>query len=106
MEHNPSTRNQEVNDRRLLEASLDPIVAINLEGKFAYVNEAMVRVTGIQRDALIGSDHYGYLNRARKGEGGPSAGYNERVHHRLSPDLQAHGRAPDGRTLQRLRLPR
>lgn len=69
MGRSPSTRSQEVYDR-LLEASLDPMVAINLEGKFTYVNEAMVKITGIPRDALIGSDHFGCLSEPEKGKEG------------------------------------
>ena len=37
--------------RSLIEASLDPLVTISAEGKITDVNEATVRVTGVERDA-------------------------------------------------------
>jgi PAS domain S-box-containing protein len=42
--------------RSLIEAALDPLVTISPEGKVDDVNEAMVNVTGVSREALIGSD--------------------------------------------------
>jgi PAS domain S-box-containing protein len=56
--------------RSLLEASLDPLVTINPEGKITDVNEATVKVTGVPRDALIGTDFSIYFTdaeRAREG---------------------------------------
>jgi PAS domain S-box-containing protein len=71
MKHNPRARSpEEVYDRNLLEASLDPLVAINIEGKFTFVNEATVKVTGVPRYALIGSDFSSYFtapDKAREG---------------------------------------
>jgi PAS domain S-box-containing protein len=45
----------------LIEASLDPLVTISPEGKVNDVNEAMVKVTGVLRDALIGTDFSQYF---------------------------------------------
>jgi len=42
--------------RSLIEASQDPMVTINPDGKISDVNEATVRVTGVDRKSLIGSD--------------------------------------------------
>ncbi len=42
--------------RTLIEASLDPLVTINSEGKLMDVNDAMVGITGIQRENLINAD--------------------------------------------------
>jgi diguanylate cyclase (GGDEF)-like protein/PAS domain S-box-containing protein len=42
--------------RRLIEAGLDPLVTISPDGKVTDVNEATVRITGIQREGLIGTD--------------------------------------------------
>ena len=56
--------------RSLLEASLDPMVTINAEGKITDVNEASVSVTGVTREALIGTDFGDYFTdpmRAREG---------------------------------------
>jgi len=56
--------------RSLIEASLDPLVTISPEGKITDVNEATVKVTGVPRDRLIGTDFSDYFTEpenARKG---------------------------------------
>ncbi|TAL24788.1 MAG: PAS domain S-box protein [Nitrospirae bacterium] len=56
--------------RSLIEASLDPLVTISPEGKITDVNEATIKVTGIARDRLIGTDFSDYFTEpenARKG---------------------------------------
>ena len=56
--------------RRLLEASLDPLVTISSEGKITDVNRATESVTGFSRKDLIGSDFSNYFTQpgeARKG---------------------------------------
>ena len=56
--------------RSLIEASLDPLVTISTEGKITDVNEATVKVTGVAREQLIGSDFSLYFTepeRAREG---------------------------------------
>jgi len=47
--------------RSLIEASLDPLVAISAEGKIMDANEATVRATGVARDELIGTDFSDYF---------------------------------------------
>jgi len=47
--------------RSLIEAALDPLVTISPEGKVTDVNEATVRVTGISRKKLIGSNFSQYF---------------------------------------------
>ncbi len=47
--------------RSLIEASLDPLATINLEGKITDVNTATELVTGVKRDNLIGSDFTNYF---------------------------------------------
>ena len=42
--------------RSLIEASLDPLVTISPGGKITDVNEAAIKVTGVGRDQLIGTD--------------------------------------------------
>jgi PAS domain S-box-containing protein len=42
--------------RSILEASLDPLVTINAEGQITDGNHALMNVTGIQRENLIGTD--------------------------------------------------
>lgn len=56
--------------RSLLEASLDPLVTINVHGKITDVNEASIKATGVQRVMLIGTDFSDYFTdpqEARKG---------------------------------------
>ena len=50
----------------LIEASRDPLVTINTEGKITDMNEATVRVTGIERKVLIGSDFFDYFTDQQK----------------------------------------
>ncbi len=47
--------------RSLIEASLDPLVTISPEGKITDVNEATVKVTGVPREALVGTDFSDYF---------------------------------------------
>ncbi len=47
--------------RSLLEASLDPLVTISPEGKITDVNEATIRIAGIRREELIGTDFSNYF---------------------------------------------
>jgi len=57
-------------NRSLIEASLDPLVTINADGKVTDVNKATESITGFSRDRLIGSDFSDYFtepDRARKG---------------------------------------
>lgn len=56
--------------RSLIEASLDPLVTISPDGKIMDVNEATVRVTGISREALIGSDFSNYFTEPEKAREG------------------------------------
>ncbi len=47
--------------RSLIEASLDPLVTISLVGKIMDVNDATVKITGVRREKLIGSDFSSYF---------------------------------------------
>jgi len=47
--------------RSLIEASLDPLVTISPEGKITDVNEATVKITGVGREQLIGTDFSEYF---------------------------------------------
>ena len=56
--------------RSLIEASLDPLFTINPAGKITDMNNASVKVTGISREKLIGTDFFEYFTepeKARKG---------------------------------------
>jgi len=52
--------------RSLIEASLDPLVTINTEGKITDMNQATVNITGVERDKLIGSDFFDYFTNPDK----------------------------------------
>ncbi|MFA6979774.1 MAG: PAS domain S-box protein [Ignavibacteriaceae bacterium] len=48
-------------NRRLIEASLDPLVTIGRDGKITDVNSATEKITGASRDQLIGDDFANYF---------------------------------------------
>jgi PAS domain S-box-containing protein len=56
--------------RSLVEASLDPLVTISSEGKITDVNEATIKVTGISREKLIGTDFSDYFTEPEKAREG------------------------------------
>jgi PAS domain S-box-containing protein len=47
--------------RSLIEASVDPLVMVSRGGKVTDVNEATIRVTGVARDQLVGTDFSDYF---------------------------------------------
>ena len=54
----------------LMSLSQDPLVTISAEGKITDVNEATIRVTGVDREHLVGTDFSDYFtepDRAREG---------------------------------------
>jgi PAS domain S-box-containing protein len=59
-------RNLNVYNRSLIEASLDPLVTIDHEGKIADVNQATELVTGYSRAELIGTDFSVYFTEPEK----------------------------------------
>jgi len=56
--------------RSLIEVSLDPFVTISLEGKITDVNEASIKITGISRTKLIGTDFSDYFTEKEKAKKG------------------------------------
>jgi PAS domain S-box-containing protein len=56
--------------RSLIEASLDPLVTISSEGKITDVNEATIKVTGVSRDKLVGTDFSDYFTEPEKAREG------------------------------------
>jgi PAS domain S-box-containing protein len=56
--------------RSLIEASLDPLVTISPEGKITDVNEATIKVTGVPREMLIGTDFSDYFTEPDKARDG------------------------------------
>ncbi len=57
-------------NRSLIEASLDPLVTINPDGKVTDVNRATEKVTGRTRAELIGTDFYDYFTDREKARAG------------------------------------
>ena len=56
--------------RSLIEAAVDPLVTISPEGEITDVNEASIKVTGVPRDELIGTDfsqHFTDPDKAHEG---------------------------------------
>lgn len=56
--------------RNVIEASLDPFVIVDLEGKITDVNEAAVLMTGVTRDQLIGSEVFHYVTEPERARAG------------------------------------
>ncbi|MEO9257408.1 MAG: ATP-binding protein [Crocinitomicaceae bacterium] len=52
--------------RNLIEASLDPLVTISVEGKITDMNEALANITGISREKLTGTDFFDYFTEPQK----------------------------------------
>jgi len=50
----------------LIEASLDPLITISIDGKITDMNQAKVNITGIERDELIGTNFFNYFTDTRK----------------------------------------
>src|SRR5665648_181250 len=50
----------------LIEASLDPLITLNNEGKITDMNEALVNFTGISREKLTGTDFFSYFTEPEK----------------------------------------
>ncbi len=63
--------------RSLIEASLDPLVTFNVEGKITDVNQATEFVTGCSREELIGSDFADYFTEPEKAKMGYKRVFNE-----------------------------
>jgi PAS domain S-box-containing protein len=55
--------------RSLIEASLDPLVTISPEGLITDVNQGAIRVTGVEREDLIGTDFSDYFTEPDKARG-------------------------------------
>ena len=56
--------------RSLLEASLDPLVTISADGKVTDVNEATIKVAGVAREELIGTEFSNYFTEPQKAREG------------------------------------
>jgi PAS domain S-box-containing protein len=52
--------------RTLIEASLDPLITINSEGKITDMNQALANITGITREKITGTDFFDYFTDREK----------------------------------------
>ncbi|MFO7997723.1 MAG: ATP-binding protein [Bacteroidales bacterium] len=52
--------------RRIIEASLDPLVTISAEGKITDMNQATIDITGDTREELTGNDFFKYFTQPQK----------------------------------------
>ena len=52
--------------RSLIEASLDPLVTINIDGKIMDMNQATITITGLSREELTDSDFFDYFTEPQK----------------------------------------
>ncbi|MHB8258813.1 MAG: PAS domain-containing hybrid sensor histidine kinase/response regulator [Bacteroidia bacterium] len=59
-------KNESEYARSLIEASLDPLVTIDTEGKIMDINGAMAKITGKAREKLIGTDFKDYFTDPQK----------------------------------------
>jgi PAS domain S-box-containing protein len=57
-------------NRSLLEASLDPLVTINAQGRITDVNNTTEKVTGYSRNELIGTDFSNYFTEPERARAG------------------------------------
>ncbi|HOG15903.1 MAG TPA: PAS domain S-box protein [Syntrophales bacterium] len=80
-------------NRNLIEASLDPLVTIDRDGRISDVNVATERATGYSRKELIGTDFSGYFTRPELA----SAGYRKVFEEGFVRDYALEIRHRDGR---------
>jgi PAS domain S-box-containing protein len=52
--------------RSLIEASLDPLFTINLNGKITDMNRASVNIIGVVREEIVGTDFISYFTEPQK----------------------------------------
>ncbi|HUX54681.1 MAG TPA: PAS domain S-box protein [Williamwhitmania sp.] len=50
----------------LIEASLDPLITISIEGKVTDMNQAKVNITGVEREKIIGTNFVDYFTEPQK----------------------------------------
>jgi PAS domain S-box-containing protein len=62
----PTKEHESQYARSLIEASLDPLITINTEGKIMDMNQATVSITGLTREKLTGTDFFDYFTEPQK----------------------------------------
>jgi PAS domain S-box-containing protein len=81
--------------RSLIEACLDPLVAIDTSGKITDVNEASVEATGVPRETLVGGDFCDYFTAPEQAR----EGYRRAFSHGLVRDYPLTMRHASGRVI-------
>lgn len=82
-------------NRRLLEASVDPLVTIGRDGTITDVNEATIEATGRSREALVGRDFSDYFTDSERAR----AGYRRAFEEGMVRDYALELRHADGHTI-------
>jgi len=82
--------------RSLIEASLDPLVTISADGKIMDVNAATEKITGVTREALIGSDFADYFTEPEKAR----SGYRQVFEQGHTTDFPLAIRHPSGKVTE------
>lgn len=82
-------------NRTLIESSLDPLVAIGLNGKITDVNQATEVATGCRREELIGTDFSDYFTEPERAR----AGYRQAFREGQVRDYALNLRNIDGRVI-------
>jgi len=65
--------------RNLIEASLDPLVTINADGKITDVNQTTIKATGVSKVQLIGSDFADYFTEPEKARIGYKLAFSDGI---------------------------
>lgn len=78
----------EVYNRRLIEASLDPLVTIGPDGKITDVNSATENITGRSRQELTGTDFADYFSDPEKARTGYRQAFDKGFVHDYALDLK------------------
>ena len=94
-----------VYNRSLLEASLDPLVTINVEGKITDANAAAEKVTGCSRKELVGANFSDYFSEPQRAPDRLSAGLLRGLGPGLCPGGSPQGWASHPGAVQRRGLP-
>ena len=81
--------------RSLIEASLDPLVTISVEGMITDVNDATVEATGLLRQELLGTDFSSYFTQPEKAR----SGYRQVFEKGFVTDYPLTLRRKDGRLI-------
>ena len=72
---NESIKSKQYYSRSLIEASQDPLITISPEGKISDMNEGSIKVMGVNREELIGTDFSDYFTEPEKAREGYSQAF-------------------------------